>query len=265
MQRRLSLEEIKEVEIGILDYVVMFCQKHNLNYSLSYGTLLGAIRHKGFIPWDDDIDICMPREDYMQLLALMEIEKSKDFKLLKPNEDNYYYEFAKVVDTRTIAIENKVKQDYKLGVWIDIFPLDGIPPCYHLNRLIINALVYGRVASIYAVVPPIQMKLLYPFVYLFWVFTKLIGPSFFLRKISKKVQQYSYKDAQYVTCLLDPDSNKHYFKKEMFDDLIEVEFEHKYYLAPRNYDLYLRGLYGDYMKLPPEGQREVHDFEVYWK
>lgn len=265
MGKIISTTEVKRIELDILEYVKKKCEKYGLTYFLSYGTLLGAIRHKGFIPWDDDIDICMPREDYEQFLLLMKQEGKQRYKLLIPNVDGYYYEFAKVVDKRTVVKEKGVIQGKDMGIWIDIFPLDGVPKCYKMNRLIMNFFVYCRVASVYTVMPPVPCKILYPLFFLFWKFTRVCGWHFFLNLINNKAIQYKYKDASRVTCLIDPDSNKCFFPKEMFQQLKPIEFEGKYYLAPVEYDKYLVGLYGNYMQIPPVEQRVGHAFVAYWK
>lgn len=265
MKKIIPIEEIKKIELNILEHVKNFCEKHQLTYFLGYGTLLGAIRHKGFIPWDDDIDICMPREDYEKFLTLMKREEEREYKLLIPNIAGYYYEFAKVVDNRTCVEEKGIIYGVDMGIWIDIFPLDGIPRCYGMNRWVMNFLVYCRVASVYTVMPPVACKVLYPFVFLFWKFARVCGYRVFLNLIHHKAVKHKYKDAYNVTCLIDPDSNRYYFPKEMFRHLVHVEFEGKYYLAPVEYDKYLIGLYGNYMQLPPEGKRIAHDFVAYWK
>lgn len=124
--RNISFEEMKKVELEILSFFADFCETHNLRYFLAYGTLIGAIRHKGFIPWDDDVDIQMPREDYDILISLFNIGNDSPYRLISPLEKQSCYTIVKIIDTRTIKIENGIKND-PLGIDIDIFPLDGIP------------------------------------------------------------------------------------------------------------------------------------------
>ena len=132
-RKKLEIEEIKHIEVDILKHVVKICNRHKLRYFLAYGTLLGAVRHQGFIPWDDDIDICMPRPDYDKFIEIWQKEKtlneSLNFGLLFPSPgNNYFYEFAKVTATDTVCEVNLPILDIKgLGIWIDIFPLDGMP------------------------------------------------------------------------------------------------------------------------------------------
>ena len=116
--------------MGILDSVHSFCEAHGLRYFLSSGTLIGAVRHKGYIPWDDDIDIYMPRKDYEQFLRTFK-DKTGNYRVLAPSvsestgSDAYYYTFAKVIDTRTLMVEKETK-GFEIGVFMDIFPVDYV-------------------------------------------------------------------------------------------------------------------------------------------
>ena len=123
---KLSLEELKKVELDILIWFADICEQEKLNYTLSYGTLLGAVRHKGFIPWDDDIDVAMPRPDYEKFIEYCNTHETH-YKLIDiHNDKGYNYLFAKVYDPNTTIVEkyaNRFKANY--GVYIDIFPVDG--------------------------------------------------------------------------------------------------------------------------------------------
>ena len=126
--KRISFEEAKRVELDILLHVAKFCDEHGLRYFLAYGTLIGAVRHKGFIPWDDDIDIQMPREDYEKLLELYPKENTDEkYFLLAPEMKGAHHPYAKIIDTRTVKKELGAKKNNPLGVDIDVFPLDGQP------------------------------------------------------------------------------------------------------------------------------------------
>ena len=124
--KEIEIEELKRIQIGILKHLDAFCKENNLTYFMCGGTLLGAVRHKGFIPWDDDIDIMMKREDYDKLIALYPKNDNSNFKLFSYELDKSFpYPFAKMDDCRTI-FEEEINDSYKIGVNIDIFPIDYI-------------------------------------------------------------------------------------------------------------------------------------------
>ena len=113
--------------LEMLKYIDSVCKKHNIKYWLCSGTLIGAVRHGGFIPWDDDIDIAMPREDYERFFVEYPLHSSGKFKLLSYRDKSSIYPFFKVVDPRTVVFEKYVNPRYQTGVWVDIFPLDLLP------------------------------------------------------------------------------------------------------------------------------------------
>jgi lipopolysaccharide cholinephosphotransferase len=126
MRKITDIKELREIQMGILDDVHRFCEEQGLRYSLSSGTLIGAVRHQGYIPWDDDIDIYMLRSDYERFLKSYH-DQNGHYRVLNPKkEDHYYYTFAKVVDQRTKMVE-KETEGYEIGVYIDVFPVDYVP------------------------------------------------------------------------------------------------------------------------------------------
>ena len=120
----IPLEELKSRQLEILTRIDKFCTEHNIQYSLAFGTLLGAIRHKGYIPWDDDIDIMMLRSDYNRFISLFYDEQLRVLSI--ENESRYILPFAKVVDNNSILIEQST-MELPLGIYVDIFPVDNIP------------------------------------------------------------------------------------------------------------------------------------------
>lgn len=259
----LTLNEIKQIEVGILEYVSSICTKYNLRYFLSYGTLIGAIRHKGFIPWDDDIDIAMPRGDYEQLLEILQMEeKSTRYECLVPLKDEYFYEFAKVIDTTT-SVQEQQTITARCGVWIDIFPLDGLKKedklCHNL-LLLYNRL---RAASVNAHFPHKTSGIKTPFEYCVWKLCRWIGFKPFLKWSISLSKKYNYEDCEFVGFASSYPAHNKYMKKEWFADTVDVEFEGKIFKAPIGYHEYLTTQYGDYMQLPPEDKRISHHMEAY--
>ena len=126
--RKIELEEIKQRCLEILSYIDDICRKNEIQYYLAYGTLLGSVRHQGFIPWDDDIDICMTRENYYKFKKVIAEDKTTPFKLLYVDtEKDYTLPLPKVVDTRTSLSILSQKEKMKLGVFVDVFILDNVP------------------------------------------------------------------------------------------------------------------------------------------
>ena len=138
--QKLSLDEIKNSELLILDDIDRVCRKNNIKYSLAFGTLIGAVRHKGFIPWDDDIDIVMTRDNYDKFIHTYINEKNENYSILNHEFDkNYYHQFTKVVDNRTTINNDNLREIKNMGVWVDVFPVDKISSKnLRLNLKLIN-------------------------------------------------------------------------------------------------------------------------------
>ena len=260
--KELSLEEVKKIELEILEYFSNFCEKNDLRYFLAYGTLIGAICHKGFIPWDDDIDVVMPKPDVDKLCAAF--PKSGRYQLIKPTDDVARHGIIKIVDTETIKIEKNV--DYTngyLGVDIDIFTLDGEPDNYKKFLRWQKKLFRLTKLRIYTIIDIKKCRLRGK------VFLTLVRPFLNYDKILKKREKlhnlYKYDDCKFVGNMenCNRGSNKvDRFLKSSFDSYVYVEFEGKQFRAPKFYDEYLRMLYGDYMQFPPKEQQVTHHSNI---
>lgn len=257
-----TLDEIKEIEKGILNFIDRVCKENNIKYYLAYGTLLGAIRHHGFIPWDDDIDVCMKRDDYNRFIEITK-NISGQYRLFHFSINPCAYnEYAKIVDYRTkiLSYPSRIVDDD--GIWVDVFPLDYIPRSANIIRPIIKVCRAIRILSVQDKFPAKHSKLLYPA----WLIGRLFGYKYFL-KIIDRLSQTAHSGSQLgvMASISIQYSRKYAFPANWFEETVMVPFEEKQYPAPKCYDNYLKLLYGDYMQLPPEEKRVSHPVEADWR
>ncbi len=266
--RKLSFEETKKLELDILKDVTSFCEAHNIRYFLAYGTLIGAVRHKGFIPWDDDIDLQMPRPDYEKFMALYnEKNSASPYKALNPLTDGSRHTFLKVVDTRTAKLEKGMRyaEGKVPGIDIDIFPLDGQPDNdkdyekYYKKKRQIFKEIYELVGTY-----SWKRKLLYLFPR---IRAHILGKEKLFAKIEKINAPYPYEEAKMVgatNSLYNGIKNR--TEKKNYESLVLLPFEGEMFRAPVGYHEILSSFYGDYMQLPPlEKQVTHHENETYWR
>ena len=262
--KKIDIKELKEIQIGILDVVDEFCKKNDIKYFLCAGTLIGAIRHKGYIPWDDDIDIGMLRDDYDKFLKLFNSHNDRFKAYSIENNDHFLFPFCKVMDTSTILNEPN-NADNSLSVNIDVFAFDNAPDDYSKVKKLYWVRDFYRKCHMlrtrYTYRKSFIQKIIITFLSIFLLpFPK----NFFIKKIAKLSKKYQNEKCEYVTCFLGYD--KLYLKRNCFTDYINVDFENKKYKAPKKYDEVLRAHYGNYLELPPEEQRvSHHTFHAYYK
>lgn len=259
-------KEIQNSMVGILAYLKEVCEQNNLKYFLAYGTLIGAVRHKGFIPWDDDIDIWMPRDDYNRLIEILQNSPDERYKLVTfLNHKGYYRPFIKIIDDKTYVVEH-TDFDVEYGLWIDIFPLDAgantREEAYrNLQQLMQQC---GRVVSVY--MPSKNCGLKRKIGRFVWrsIFNLKGKEKEFKRYIENHYKKVG-KDAAYLINPFGIDKERDVFDKKWFSNSVMVEFEGQSYAAPANYHEVLTQIYGDYMQLPAEEDRVHHMIEAYWK
>lgn len=262
----LTLDEVKQTELDILIHFDSFCKNEELYYTLAGGTLLGAIRHKGFIPWDDDIDVMMPREDYNRMLQIVKTKKiSKDFELLVPGDEGYFYPFAKVCNNKTVA---EMDDNYsKHGIWIDIFPMDTLPEDNDNLRKLFKKTRFWRAVVISMTtrlsgeksakkkIAKLALK----------IYANIYGKAKVVKKANQIAQSYNNTETSYIGGALWGYGSGERLNRNDYLDSCEVEFEKHYFKAPKCWNEYLIGLYGDYMKLPPVEKRQTHHLKAWRK
>lgn len=262
---KLNSSEIKKLELEILLKFDEFCKQHKLRYYLSDGTLLGAIRHKGFIPWDDDIDVCMPRPDYERAVKLFRILDGR-YKLRSNHIDDFSAPFAKLVDLNTRVVSRISNSNIELNLWIDIFPVDGLPDNIDIvERIYRKSYFYRCMLMLYDSKEIHDEKIIKRIMkYVLKPIALLIGKKFFINKLEKIAIQYKYETSKYVGSITWGlyGVGERMLKSE-FEKSVEVDFEGYKFPAFSCWDSYLRGLYNDYMQLPPIEKRKTHDIEAY--
>ena len=259
MKRISDIQELRSIQIGILDHIHSFCEKHGLRYFLSSGTLIGAVRHKGYIPWDDDVDIYMPRQDYERFLQTY-TDEAGCYRAVDPErESHYYYTFAKVIDQRTRLLEDETK-GYESGVYVDVFPIDYVSDDEKVRRRIFRQkkLLYKIRRCKISSANPLHSQLAY------FCYKHLPISAKTLHKWIKRLIVSPHVTHTVCNMTEAGPTVKGCFPAEDISSSVAIEFEGKMYKTMVGYHDYLERTYGDYMTLPPVEQRQVHHFEAYW-
>lgn len=268
MKQEVEIDAYKRIPLEILKHVTEFCKENNIIYSLAYGTLLGAVRHKGYIPWDDDIDIYIPRKDYEIFRKLYHSEKYPFIDLMTDNK--YPIGIAKVYDNDTYYYYHNMKR--KMGLYIDIFVLDNFPNDESEQKKWLkkisayrfwNTAINTPFTHIWKGIKGLKRK-----IHLSIIKIIPISPSYIHLKLEKLFRKYESINCECVGSAIDVRRNykTFVFPKYFFEHFIELEFEGSKFMATKYYDEALTILYGDYMQLPPEEKRiPKHGLKAYYK
>ena len=263
----LSLEEIQSIELEILEYIDDICKKNDIKYFLDFGTLLGAVRHKGFIPWDDDTDVSLARDQYDKLHSILEKENHPRFKLISYKTCKHYpFPYFRVYDVRTYREHSLRYKDFQLGTCVDFFAYDG----FTTNQKDIKNILwynYQRKFSVYSF-EGIKNKNSF-----FKNFLRYIGVLIYKfssvyswnKKINDFTSSFSLKDFDRCGCIQGMVFNKNpKLLTEWLYDTIDMEFCGKKFQVPRHYHEFLVYTYGnDYMTMPPVEKRISGDEKNY--
>lgn len=264
--RKIDNAEIKIVLLDLLKKFDDICRRNNLKYSLCGGTLLGAVRHKGFIPWDDDVDVFMLRNEYEKFCSIFgEEKKGKHIELLNYFKKGYYATFAKIVDTRTFSMENKRTE--RLGVWIDLHIIEKLPTkdIRFYEQIIKDVKQIRYFGSVNYLTNDSRNGFAYFLKVTKAKVARLVKKGILRKHIESFITNnqgndeisFSFGDKVDFWCKL-PNLD--------FEDLVELDFEDLKVMCIRNYDVYLKGKYGNYMEIPKPEDRILHDVRFcYWK
>lgn len=258
MKKNIDLDEMHSILLAILADVDKFCRERGIRYSLGGGTLLGAIRHKGFIPWDDDVDIMMPRPDYEKFIKSYNgyNPNYENITCRKDNDVNFCQVYSKVHDKRTACIQGDSL--CKFGVNIDVFPIDGMP-----DDVVVCQKMFKKV-DFFKHLLNLKYK---PF--LFYrkksLMSRLLSREFLVKKLNSLIKKYNYESSRFAGAFTGYYGIKERHEKDVFENYVDVPFENITCSAIMHYDLYLTQHYGNYMELPPEEKRVTHLSLAYWK
>ncbi|MDI9550374.1 MAG: LicD family protein [Bacteroidales bacterium] len=257
--------QIQLTLLEILKDVDAFCRASGIRYSLAYGTLLGAVRHKGFIPWDDDIDLLMPRPDFERFLATYGKEPGARYQCLfnaRGKKINFVNFFAKVHDTKTLSIESRMRKSHRFGLSIDLFPVDGKPD--DRKALLRHEKRLGHCAHQILLKQRPFFPLSFHNPLPAMIEAHLHSLDGLLRRCMKLMKEYDFSTSRLCgSAPIGSNGLKEVYERELFEEYIELEFEGCRFLAFSRWDEYLRQQFGDYMQLPPENQRKSHGLTVY--
>ncbi|MBR2443434.1 MAG: LicD family protein [Rikenellaceae bacterium] len=258
MKQKITLEERKKIQLEMLVEIDKFCREHNIKYMLAFGTLLGAIRHKGYIPWDDDVDISMPLEDMLRFKKEFKSDKLKYCDV--DTEPNYAFPFSRIAHKQTYSKCGMIAKSY--GVCIDLYPTIEVSSLMEDNQAIVNRLLPIYRKRLRMIVWRSRIMKLIPI-------RSVVGFESIVRKYRDMTfNLFTKKGGGAFHCIAGPltSFDVHTFAFNPFDEMIEVDFEGLKFMAPAKYHEYLSTRYGDYMQLPPENQRvPYHGGESYWK
>lgn len=264
--KKIEIEELKKIQLDILNDVHDYCCLNNIKYSLAYGTLIGAVRHHGYIPWDDDIDIMMLREDYIRFVTNFNGYK-EDLTVVSPLLDkNYYAPYANVINNRTLLMEGD-SNNGNIGIKIDVFPIDRVP-----HGKIRKKVLFIKVKVLKKLINISNSKGSRFFYLISKAFRFLLKRFFRKSSFSEILDNLAAKSNlrnsnskilnNIVWCRC---NEKGCFNLSSIENTIEMEFEHKSFHVLGGYNSFLKNNYGNYMDLPPETERTPqHDFTAYW-
>lgn len=266
------LRKVQLLELDIFKEIVRICKDNNLTYYISGGTYLGAVRHKGFIPWDDDMDVAMPRRDYQKFIKIASENLSKDLYLIHYSVCDTNLQHAQICNRTKHLRSKRAMVEETVDVFVDVFPLDGLPKGKFKKVLHKVGLLYYRMMYVYSVFDkyvsvnkpnrPWYEKLLIS-IGKTGIPQKILNKEKRIKKFDDYVAKYDFYESDKVLNFSGRYKFKSIFDREkVYANGRMYEFEGEEFNGPYDYDFYLSQIYGDYMKLPPENQRNWHESEV---
>lgn len=266
-----SLRDLQLVELEILKEFIRICKKYKLRYYCLGGTLLGAVRHKGFIPWDDDIDVGMPRPDFIKFEKIVRQELPEHLKYYDYKENpKYRYYVPKMTDSRVKVIDASASVETEREAWIDIFPMDGMPGNACKRKIHSTRLLIARMRLNYSMFSTnVDMKrdrIWYEKLLIkmgtFLPVERILDTSKEFARLDRMMQKYAYDESEYVVNFMGVHKLKEMFHKKNYGKGSWYPFEDIFIWGPENYDFVLKQMYGDYMTFPSEEERNHHNTRI---
>lgn len=270
MREMTDVSQIQQVLLGALTHFKAVCEKNGLTFFLSNGSMLGAVKYQKFIPWDDDADILMPREDYDKLLRLTDIDTETYQLLCRERTPGWRIPYAKLTDKRTVLKEGEFDFGAELGVSVDIFPIDKWHPNAGRARFqarwqnVLIRLLFGANAPRFTTPKRgVQKAILYGI----WLAGHAVGAQRLCRTVVRRAERFARYPDRYMGCVVwSIYGTREVIPGEVFAAAETVRFCDDDFPVPKGYDAYLTNLYGDWRKeLPPEKQKSHHVIRAWWK
>ena len=263
MKKEIGFEEAKELRKNLLKVFHDYCAQNNLKYSMAYGTLLGAIRHKDMIPWDDDVDVAMPRKD-IEKMRHCSLDRRYSF-VTHRDDSNYKSKIGYFIDENTFSlIGDKVSS----GIRLDVYPIDAVPDNYLRNILFVKRFFLQAIIRGNATNPNYHKGIKKILISILSFVCHLYGEDRALLQLQNLIMSYSNSSKEYSeVSVLAEFGYPICFPKSVISEFENYEYAGKMFKGFKDYNTILKGWYGDYMKLPPEDKRipPVQHFKYYWR
>lgn len=270
--KQVTQTEAKQILLSVLQDIKKICEENGFRYTLIYGTLLGAVRHRGFIPWDDDLDIAMPRPDYQRFVEYCRTHETPFALKCIETDPRYGYLFAKACDRGTVLVEHHGnRHGVDFGLYVDIFPIDGLGDSPADAQRALRSMRFERELLVAAQWQHFFKSTTNPWYYepirlFFFLVSRFVSHEKIIKRVTRKYSEIDVEHAKYVGIMCGAYRNREVMEHDTYMEFCDAEFEEIDVRVLKNSDTYLKTIYKDYMTLPPEEKRVArHSFSVYFK